>query len=627
MSDDAGSTARRVLISYSHDSEQHREAVLALAQALRSKGIDAWIDQFEPTPPQGWPRWIVEQVHRSDYVVMICTTTYKRRFEGREQAGVGRGVSYEGLLARQLLYEGKFDHQTLVPVLLPGATTQDIPLEVRAGTHHTLPEELDELVARLTDRLAVEPAPLEPVAEPASGMPDEPDDDAEDLASLYENFLEDFRRRSEPAKPKPRLERWMIVAMGAVGVIAALGTLAAVKAGDDDENPRARAGKGQRGRLHARRELESANPEIEQSEPPNPEPTNREPTNPEPANPEPAIEEPPNPEPTNGVPKFEPVNSGPAVIVAPLAPDADPRCDFSRAPAFPTESFGEIGDPATGSSCGIVRTTLANSNAPIDLVGLTGGQFTMGSPPDEPGRDDKELQHRVLLQSFAICETEVSQEQFAIVTGKTPSDCTYADACGDDLPVQSVTWFEIAGFMNALTRWDNHHGEGEDLTECYDETTWAWRRDCTGYRLPTEAEWEYAVRATSATPWSFGADEANICKYANSRPYGACEDGFELASPVETDRLQPNAWGLHGMHGNLWESVFDTFGPYDGQNVTMPVHDDLRHDGTRVLRGGSFELWPKSLRSAKRYSVLPEQGSAYFGFRCAMGALPRTTLD
>jgi hypothetical protein len=195
MGDEQRSTARRVLISYSHDSEQHREAVLALAQALRARGIDAWLDQFEPSPPEGWPRWIIDQVRRADSVVMICTATYRRRFEGREQPGAGRGVSYEGLLASQLLYEGKLDHRTLVPVLLPGATKDDMPLEVRAGTHHTIPQDFDDLVARLTDQLAVVPVPLAPAPELAAGMPDEPSV-GDQLASLYEQ-LEPRERAGE----------------------------------------------------------------------------------------------------------------------------------------------------------------------------------------------------------------------------------------------------------------------------------------------------------------------------------------------------------------------------------------------------------------------------------------------
>jgi serine/threonine protein kinase len=178
---EAGSTSRRVWISYSSDSTAHTEAVLDLAQRLRGRGIDAWIDRFEPAPPQGWPRWIADQVESAKYVLLVCTPNYKRRFEGRE---AGRGTTYEGLLASQLLYDGKFDLSRLVPVLLSDATEDDIPLVVRAATHHVLERGFEGLVERLHDRASVVPAPLGKRVESSKGMPDQLGL-ADRLAALY----------------------------------------------------------------------------------------------------------------------------------------------------------------------------------------------------------------------------------------------------------------------------------------------------------------------------------------------------------------------------------------------------------------------------------------------------------
>ena len=92
-------------MSYSHDSEEHRARVLELAERLRGDGIHAWLDRYEMAPPEGWPRWMQRQVEGAHLVLVICTETYKRRFDGEEQPGVGRGATWEGLLATQQLFE------------------------------------------------------------------------------------------------------------------------------------------------------------------------------------------------------------------------------------------------------------------------------------------------------------------------------------------------------------------------------------------------------------------------------------------------------------------------------------------------------------------------------------------
>src|SRR5271166_4559244 len=99
----AGPTPTRVLISYSHDSPQHEDAVLDLADRLRADGIDAILDQYVQSPSQGWPAWCEAEIHNADFVLMVCTETYLRRVDREEEPGKGRGVIWEARLIRQHL--------------------------------------------------------------------------------------------------------------------------------------------------------------------------------------------------------------------------------------------------------------------------------------------------------------------------------------------------------------------------------------------------------------------------------------------------------------------------------------------------------------------------------------------
>jgi len=150
----------RVFISYSKDSDAHRERVLLLVQRLRKDGIDAWFEEFEDSPPQGWPRWRTEQLTQADFVVLVCTTTYRRWFEGQEHPGEGQGVALEGLLTSQLVSAGEVDLSQLVPVHFEGAAHEVVPRIVRSATIHRLEAEYEQLRLHLTGKLAERPAPL-----------------------------------------------------------------------------------------------------------------------------------------------------------------------------------------------------------------------------------------------------------------------------------------------------------------------------------------------------------------------------------------------------------------------------------------------------------------------------------
>jgi hypothetical protein len=152
-----------VFISYSHDSEGHRERVLALSERLRVDGIETLLDQYvNGTPEEGWPRWMVNQLDAADFVLVVCTETYYRRFRGREVPGKGKGVDWEGALITSDLCSTRSRTLKFVPVFLSSVVEENIPEPLRSGTHYALTSE--EVYQRLYDFLlqqaGVEPSPV-----------------------------------------------------------------------------------------------------------------------------------------------------------------------------------------------------------------------------------------------------------------------------------------------------------------------------------------------------------------------------------------------------------------------------------------------------------------------------------
>lgn len=245
---------------------------------------------------------------------------------------------------------------------------------------------------------------------------------------------------------------------------------------------------------------------------------------------------------------------------------------------------------------------------------LDGGTFTMGSPEAEPGRAEDEGVHDVLLTyRFIVKASEVTQAEYQVVTGEEPS---LFDDCGFDCPVESVTWYDAVAFCNALS-------EAQDLPRCYlgvaPDITFVGVR-CRGYRLPSEAEWEFAVRGGADGPvYTYGdgteAVEPGVgCDAPGLDPIAwHCGNADAQPGPV-ADKL-PNAYGLHDMLGNVWEWVHDAYGDYATIHYVDPIGP--KRGSAKVVRGGAFDSGAEDIRSARRRGLEPDTATSNVGFRVA----------
>jgi formylglycine-generating enzyme required for sulfatase activity len=207
----------------------------------------------------------------------------------------------------------------------------------------------------------------------------------------------------------------------------------------------------------------------------------------------------------------------------------------------------------------------------------------------------------VTVSTFRIAITPVTAGLYAEAMGKQRPAEDKAQ-----LPAVDISWFDAIDFCNALS-------ERQGYRPCYRrdgrQVVCDWQAD--GYRLPTEAEWEYACRAGTTTRYAFGDDPAQLERYAWF--------GKEVSEgPFVVAQKLPNSWGLYDMHGNVWEWCWDWYGPYDRQSLQDPHgHDEaLANNRYRVVRGGSFGFSPGALRSAFRDLGGPENRDWDVGFRC-----------
>lgn len=217
----------------------------------------------------------------------------------------------------------------------------------------------------------------------------------------------------------------------------------------------------------------------------------------------------------------------------------------------------------------------------VEFVKIPAGSFTMGRDKNfEEGDDVETPQHKVTItRDFYLGKYEVTQAQWVAVMGSNPSNFM-----GRTNPVEQVSWDDVQVFLGKLNQMEPGRG----------------------YRLPTEAEWEYACRAGSTTKYAFGDSENELGDYA-----WCYENSGERAHPVGQKR--PNAWGLYDMHGNVWEWCEDWYGTYPSGSVTDPKGSTM--GSRRVLRGGSWFDYAQSCRSAFRLVRSPGNRDNSLGLR------------
>ncbi len=254
-----------------------------------------------------------------------------------------------------------------------------------------------------------------------------------------------------------------------------------------------------------------------------------------------------------------------------------------------------------GKDCDLIYTNRLGMN----FKRISAGTFMMGSPEDELGREDDEILHQVTLtHDYYMQTTEVTQGQWKTVLGNNPS---YFASCGDNCPVENISWNEIQNFLAQI----NKMGEGT-------------------YRLPTEAEWEYAARAGSDKAFANGDISAassscdndpnldaigfycgNSCvSYAGGYDCSATSSCSTCGTNPVSQKT-PNDFGIYDMHGNVSEWCQDWYGDYPAESVSDPAGSDTGTE--RVVRGGSWIDDAGSLRAANRNKEAPSAED--IGFR------------
>jgi formylglycine-generating enzyme len=248
--------------------------------------------------------------------------------------------------------------------------------------------------------------------------------------------------------------------------------------------------------------------------------------------------------------------------------------------------FGDGGSDKPVAKTGESHVTSPDQKPFIEWANIPAGTFIMGSPETEPFRKADEIMHQVTLSAFKMSRYEITFEQYDLFCEATLREKPKDEGWGrGKQPVINVSWDDATAFAEWM-----------------------------GCRLPTEAEWEYACRAGTTTPFNTGENLTTTqANYNGNFPYNDSPKGEFRARTVPVGSFAPNAWGLYDMHGNIWEWCTDRYGDYPETARTNPVGAEA---GTfRVFRGGGWRNYAQLCRSAFRYKYFADYRHFNIGFR------------
>ena len=282
----------------------------------------------------------------------------------------------------------------------------------------------------------------------------------------------------------------------------------------------------------------------------------------------------------------------------------EPVIDFTNPPLAPegkileakkfkvvtVNNFGRIANRETAQAQQFIEDL--GNGVVLEMVGIPSGEFNMGSPKDEAQRFNSEQpQRQVTVPAFFIGKYAVTQAQYQAITGQNPSRF---NENGANHPAESVNWGEAITFCEALSQQTGHT-----------------------YRLPSEAEWEYACRAGTETPFHFGPTiTPDLANYNGNLTYGQGLKGNYREQTTAVGRFPANRFGLYDMHGNVWEWCQDAWQEsYEGAPFDGSVWMEGKHQTLTVLRGGSWYDRPSNCRSASRPRSEADNRSYGVGFR------------
>jgi uncharacterized protein (TIGR02996 family) len=247
---------------------------------------------------------------------------------------------------------------------------------------------------------------------------------------------------------------------------------------------------------------------------------------------------------------------------------------------------------------------IVTSSLGMELALIPAGKFLMGSPPEEKGDSDELPRHEVeITRPFYLGTCQVTQAEFQAVMNKNPSAFQGLQG-GPNHPVESVTWHDAVAFCARLSAQRKEKKAGRV------------------YRLPTEAEWEYACRAgTQTTYWWGDSADSTRANFDGNYPWGNAPKGRYIKHPIPVGGYPPNPWGLYDMHGNLREWVADRYD--ETWYRRSPKQDPCNQESgdRRILRGGSWFAMARNCRAADRDSWGPGNHNDKYGFRIACSAM------